>query len=335
MPYRFKLDEKFDSAFRRIVREQVKQAEAELSAADIPASAIHETRKSIKRLRALLKTAAPSLGAKAARKHDRAFRDIGRELSNRRDGDVLVATIATLESRFGADGISALAPLKTALQNQTGNAEATLDAVRVQALRDALKSEGKRLRKARLKGHGLAAIIDGVGATYTAGRRGLKRASKHPTDEHIHELRKAVQAHWRHMSLLSRAWPEEFATRVMAARELSQILGDDHDLALVKAAAVAHAAPDTALSDAAAIVDLCNRRQDELRATMKPIALRLYAEDPQAFTQRMMVYWQTARRTADATKASSAPSLAEKANGAANPAEAAGSPADLAAKTPG
>ena len=46
-------------------------------------------------------------------------------------------------------------------------------------------------------------------------------------------MRKAVQWHWRQMSLLGRAWPDEFAVRVTAARELSQMLGDDHDLAML------------------------------------------------------------------------------------------------------
>ena len=32
------------------------------------------------------------------------------------------------------------------------------------------------------------------------------------------------------MSLLARAWPDEFAVRVSAARELSQMLGDDQGL---------------------------------------------------------------------------------------------------------
>lgn len=341
MPYRFKLEEKFDSGFRRIVREQVKQAEAELSAASAPASAIHETRKAIKRLRALLKTAAPTLGAKAARKHDRVFRDIARALSSRRDDDVIEATVASLESRYGAEAVATLAPLRSALDNAKSGAVPAIDAARMQELRDALKTEGKKLRKLRLKGLGLATVIKGTGASYAAGRRALKRAIKHPSDERIHDLRKAVQAHWRHMALLSRAWPEEFAARVTVSRELSQVLGDDHDLVLVKSAAV-QLQGDEAAKNGAAIVELCERRQAALRDAMKPLAARLYAESPQAFMDRMAVYVQTARRGLEGAKRSARPAgvnapetAPEKANGAAKPEAGGGSPQTIAAKTPG
>ena len=341
MPYRFKLEEKFDSGFRRIVREQVKQAEAELSAASAPASAIHETRKAIKRLRALLKTAAPTLGAKAARKHDRVFRDIARALSSRRDDDVIEATVASLESRYGAEAVATLAPLRSALDNAQASAALVLDTARTQELREALKSEGKKLRKSRLKGFGLATVVKGTGASYGAGRRALKRASKHPTDENIHDLRKAVQAHWRHMALLSRAWPEEFAARVAVARELSQILGDDHDLVLVKSAA-AQLQGEEAAKTSEAIVELCERRQATLREAMKPLAARLYAEQAQAFMDRMAVYVRTARRAFEGVKKSARPvqekaldKAPEKANGAAPLEAGGGSPQTIAAKTPG
>ncbi|MBK9079325.1 MAG: CHAD domain-containing protein [Hyphomicrobium sp.] len=63
-------------------------------------------------------------------------------------------------------------------------------------------------------------MIEGIAATYRDGRRALKRAYDTPTDETIHELRKMVQAHWRHMALLSRAWPDEMSLRLEAAREV-------------------------------------------------------------------------------------------------------------------
>lgn len=343
MPYRFKLEEKFDSGFRRIVREQVRQAEAELSAASVPASAIHETRKAIKRLRALLKTAAPTLGAKTARKHDRVFRDVAAALSSRRDDDVIESAIAGLEARYGAEAVATLAPLRSALDNAQAASGSALDAARVQELRETLKAEGKKLRKSRLKSFGLAAVVKGTGATYAAGRRALKRALKHPTDDRLHDLRKAVQAHWRHMALLSRAWPEEFAARVTIARELSVILGDDHDLVLVKNAA-AQLPPDEAGTKAdASIIDLCERRQAVLRNTMKPLAAFLYAERPDAFMARMIVYVQTARRLQEKIKKPSAHAAADtadkksadKANGALKTDTDAGSQPTVAAKTPG
>lgn len=330
MPYRFKLDEKFGNGFRRIVREQVALAAGELSAPSISAGAIHQTRKVIKRLRALIRTAGPSLGAKAARKHDRVLRDIGRQLSSRRDDDVIESAIASLEARYGGSAAETLRPLRNVIESERGGAVQTADPQAIADVRAALKSEGKRLRKLRLNGYGLASAVEGTSATYATGRRALKRAIKDPSDHNVHEFRKSVQAHWRHMALFSRGWTEEFAVRVAAARELSQILGDDHDLVLVKLAA--HNALE---NDAASIVDLCNQRQDELRDAMKFRALRLYAEEPDAFTRRITMYWKTAAGVKAPDSDVAATAKIDKPNGAAEPSSTSGSHVELAAKTPG
>ncbi len=60
------------------------------------------------------------------------------------------------------------------------------------------------------------------------------------TDEDFHALRKSVQQHWRHMQLLSRAWPEALSARADEAKALSQLLGEDHDLYVLRSFAEAH-----------------------------------------------------------------------------------------------
>jgi hypothetical protein len=197
------------------------------------------------------------------------------------------------------------------------------------AVRTALIDEGKRLSRAPLKGRGMTAIVDGISRTYGDGRRALRRAYNSPTDEKVHELRKMVQAHWRHMALLSRAWPEEMSIRLEAARELSQLLGDDHDLALLKQAAVSFQ-----IDGAQAIIDLCERRQAELRAAAHPRAVRMYAEQPQHFADRMTVYWQSGRNMRTTLKAAMAKSAEPVDGDGPEPLDPAGSPLDLAAKTP-
>jgi hypothetical protein len=95
------------------------------------------------------------------------------------------------------------------------------------------------------------------------------------------------------MSLLARAWPDEFAVRVAAARELSQILGDDHDLAMLIGATAA--AEDISSENKEAIVELCLRKQQVLRAAAQNRAERLFAERPRAFVRRVAMYWKFGR----------------------------------------
>ena len=92
---------------------------------------------------------------------------------------------------------------------------------------------------------------------------------------------------------LARAWPDEFAVRVDAARELSQVLGDDHDLAMLIGATAK--AEDISYDDKEAIIALCLRKQQTLRAAAENRVERLFAEPAKVFMKRMAAYWKFAR----------------------------------------
>ncbi|NOT73147.1 MAG: CHAD domain-containing protein [Hyphomicrobium sp.] len=329
MPYRFKHSEKVAKGFRRIAGEQVARALQELTADAVAPSSVHNSRKALKRLRALVRCAAPALGKGIARKHNLALRDIARLLSSQRDLDVSLETIAKLNVHFGSEAAACLAPLRAHIESRAANHAEALDADAVRAIRMALSKEGRRLATARISGRGYTKIIDGVEKTYRGGRAALKTAIGNPTDDTVHELRKHVQAHWRHMGLLSRCWPEEFAARISAARELSELLGDDHDLALLS-----QACANLSESDAQPIRELCARRQMQLRGGALAAAGRLYAEKPAAFAARISTYWTQGRKIARAAKAAAVLSASLPAAGPTGPVIATGSPQPVAAKPP-
>lgn len=299
MAYRFKLNTQAEKGFRRIAREQIALAIAELKAEGAPpVTAIHGSRKALKRLRALVDCVEPAIGAKAARKHDRALRDIARALAHRRDADVSLQTVALLEEHFGDEARQTLKPLRSYLAAHHSKSVERLDGAAIADISGMLAAAGTALGKQVWKGKGFAPVLRGLSRTYRLGRVAVDEAFASPTDERLHELRKDVQAHWRHMALISRAWPEAFAARVAAAHEISQMLGDDHDLAMLKAAA---GALDRA--DRVVVVRLCKRRQKELRALAEPAARRLYAEPEKAFAERMAVYWTLGRKIAAGAEA--------------------------------
>ena len=330
MPYRFKLDESVRKGFRRMAREQLELAVTELKKTDAPVSSIHESRKALKRLRALIRCCAPALGTKAAHRHNAALRDISHILSGRRDADVMRESVDKLEARFGIDGVTALHGLRTSFDAQLAAAAGPLDAQTREKIISALMTERARITKVRFKGRGSEPVMQGLEASYRKGRAALKAAYKSPSDEDYHELRKAVQTHWRQMALLSRAWPEEFAARVAAAREISQLLGDDHDLAVLKF--VAGSLPE---AESDAICALCEQRQLELRGAAQFRSQRLFAERPSAFRERMTELWKAGRHIRPAPAAVPDSHGVIASIGDANVATSVGSHARLAAKTPG
>jgi CHAD domain-containing protein len=293
MPYRFKIDEPVNKGFQRIAREQLEAALSELAAPQIAATGVHECRKALKRMRALVLLAAGSLKKGEARRRTKALGKVARLLATKRDQAVRLATLGKLMSDSGPDGALVLAPLKAHLTRTLGDGAPHLDAGSAGRAHELLLREARKFSRLRLRRRGFAALESGLEKSYRRARKALTDAYCEPSDESFHSLRKAVQWHWRQMSLLARAWPEEFAVRVDAARELSQILGDDHDLAMLIEATLA--ADDITAEHKEAIAGLCLGRQAALRAAAEHRAQRLLAEKPKAFIGRIGGYWEFGR----------------------------------------
>lgn len=291
MPYRFKINEPVEKGFRRIAREQLDSSLAELAGPEANPKSVHECRKSIKRLRAHIRLAADSLGAKTARRRTKALGDIAMLLSARRDQTVMLETIGKLANEF-PDGEATLAPFKAILVARAENEPDHLEPDTAARARDRLIQEGKKIANLDFKKHGFAALAGGLEASYRRARKGMRYAYDEPTDENFHELRKAVQWHWRQMALLGRAWPDEFAVRVNAARELSQLLGDDHDLAVLVAAV---SAADLTDEQKDAAIAICQQQQQILRKQAEYRVKRLFCEKTRDFIKRAGAYWNYGR----------------------------------------
>jgi len=293
MAFRFRLSETFEEGCQRIAREQIERAQTQLRHPDDPTVAVHETRKSLKRLRALLRLVRPAAGESMFHRENAELREIARGLSGARDRHVLLETVAKLEAEvpFPKKGLGAA--VREALTAANGELGHVVDGATLRQAQARLTEAKKRLARMHLSGRGFEVVGPGLEASYRRARRAFRQAYIELTDEAFHEWRKGTQQHWRHMLLLTRAWPATLAARASAARSLSQVLGDDHDLALL--AAFLRSEPCTRLGeDAATIERLARRRQQELREKAHPMGLRLYAESPKALHHAIGSYWGAA-----------------------------------------
>ena len=293
MAYKFKLDEPIAKGFRRIAREQIARALNDLGQDDLADKGVHESRKTMKRLRALLRMVRPQIGEKTFKARNAGLRNAGQMLSGQRESKVLSETIAKLEAHVEADASQSLARFKHTVGAMDNAAPNVLSLETATTLRALLEKEGRRIDKLKFKSAGFDVLAPGLQLSYDKGRRVLAKAYKSPSDQKFHDLRKTVQWHWRHMALLSRAWPEYFEVRIHAARELSQLLGDDHDLAMLQAAVKSIGkTTDTGYRQ---VIRLARGRQEELRADCFERARRIFAEPHEDFVRRIEIYWNSGR----------------------------------------
>ena len=207
-----------------------------------PDEAVHQARKCFKRSRAAIRLAREELGSEAFRRENERYRDLGRELSGVRDADVLIATLDGIATRSGREG--AFAGLRELLV-------ADRDAQRAKALEDdtARADALERLGSARDAIAGLPlddsapkALVAGFRRTYRDGRRAAREAGQTHTTEALHEWRKRVKDLWHQCQVLEPFWPGRMTSMAKQAHELSDLLGEDHDLAVLGETAEAQAA---------------------------------------------------------------------------------------------
>jgi CHAD domain-containing protein len=262
---------KVPSSLRKTAREQLDGAAEGLQSPDDPVEAVHDARKRIKKSRALLRLARPSMRPDEFRVLNRALRDQGRTLSGARDADVLLETVDDLAARNTRRIRRAhFDAVRTRLANQAGGDAPHADLTPL--------AEGTRdwpVKKATPK-----TLVRALTRTYKEGRKAYETARHDPTSEHLHEWRKRVKDLWYQQRLLARSWPDVMKALAGEAKALSKLLGTDHDLAVLA----------DELPAADPLRPLIADRRAELQHDAFALGARVYAESPKAFKKRVRSY---------------------------------------------
>src|SRR5215213_8839083 len=190
------------------------------------ATAIHEARKSIKRLRALL------------RRHANAQRKL-------RDSDA--ASEALRELRHARD----------------------------------------RVAHWPVDGDSVASLAPGLERIYRRGRKAYRVARKNPRTENLHELRKRTKDLWYTGQIVQAASPKAMKKMVKGAHELSDLIGEEHDLALLAESALARPerfGEEASLED---LLDLIERRRGDLQRRALKVGARLYEKKPGKLARKL------------------------------------------------
>ena len=292
--YVFTTPDRLAGEVRRVAAERLENALAQLRGrlAEDPAKAVHEARKDLKKTRSLLRLIRDSLGEERYRFENDRLRGAAHLLAGAREADAMVEAIDRLIEHAGA-GMGAvaaseakawLATLRSQRSGRTGVEGVASDAAGLIGLaRDDVRLWAL--------GDGSFEIVGpGFGRTYRRGRQLLGKATGDPSDETVHEWRKRVKDMWYSLRLLGEAWPPVLRPLADQAHELSELLGDHHDLGEV---GVAIEAGDSGLLPATRTELLAHvrSRQAELHGAAVSVGRRLYAEKPSRYVARLEGLW--------------------------------------------
>jgi CHAD domain-containing protein len=287
---RLNSDEHIAAGVRRIARGQLAVAHEGLDGHGDVGEGVHEARKSLKRVRAVVRLARDHLGDEVYRHENRLFRDTGRVLSGARDAEVLSETLDDLVHRC-RDEIddAAFAGLREVLVADAKAAGARIAgaATVVDAVRGNLDSARERVETWPLPEDADAeALAPGFERIYRRGRRARKAAGRDGGDEQLHELRKRAKDLWHAAQILRPVAPKAMKRLGRRAHRLSDLLGDDHDLAvLLEAARTGTAALRP--GELELLTQLVERRRKGLQREALARAKRLYRRKPKSWKRRI------------------------------------------------
>jgi CHAD domain-containing protein len=288
MSFSIEKGESLAKAFGRIAAEEISMAMAELCRPD-RGEAVHNARKAMKRVRALLRSLRVAFPKKYRAENER-IAEAGRKISPVRDLHVQLRTLGKLKAAAGPVGRQLRRELlrkHTSIVRKIPNLRETVHAM--------LDDSRQDLALWPFANATVDDLVAGLKRIYKQGRKGFKVARASATPSHLHEWRKKAKSLGYGLELIEGIGPAKMSKMKRCSEELSEALGDDHDLFMVlHALRLEHR--DTPAPDFAPLAKRIADKRAKLQKRAFKLGQKLYLERPSCFEQRLDRYLRRAKK---------------------------------------
>ena len=296
MPFRLRSSESVADGLRRLAREELNSISKHLDGAVPPGGeAIHEVRKSVKKVGAILQVVdadhGHGLGKSATRLHT-----IHRRLSALRDADVMLETLETLRARDRTVlNERCYARVRRLLSSHKKSAMSA--ARRTGPWRRIVQTVRKVRRDAchwKPEHRQFGCLAAGIRRTHQRGRKAMTRAEKRQRATDFHDWRKQIKALWYELRLLE-GYSPRVRRDVQALQRTEAWLGDAHNV-VVLCDELSNGGPrGESLIDLDRVRLAGDRYQCELRTKALATARRIYARTPREYASAIGREWKNGR----------------------------------------
>lgn len=269
-------------------------------------TAVHESRKAIKRTRSLLRLVRGELSDRVYEYEDGSLSETGRMVSEVRSAAAAVEAASVIRDLYGdllAEGtfvemIQRLSQRRDIIELRTledpklvGRVVRNLERAYNRYAswptdQDAREVYGMGIRDS------FSAIEPGLRSTYKTGRVEMVKAYESPSAHRFHQWRKRAKYLRHQMEFLAPLWPEVIVGTAMTLERLGLILGEDHDLAELLALLRERSDLCPNPRERSLFSALAAQRRSELHVAAEILGRRIYAEKPGSLEYRFAEYWE-------------------------------------------
>lgn len=256
--------------------------------------AIHETRRTLKRIRALLRMIRDETGYSDYYRENNYYRDLSARLSPLRDSYVLRKTLTDLHSRFPEEF-----PEKE-IWNINDSLQLRFEE-HFEKFTDQLGGFDRMIQDlelARSRVHDLCrlrnefdAIRKGIRRVYSRGYRFLRIVQKKYEEEQFHEYRKNTKYLLHHMELIQPVYPKLIRAYSSTIDKHTQLLGNTRDYVRLESFIRERSHGKRISSGDRKMLQGISSRREEMMQKILAKASRIYAEKPGEFIKRLDSYW--------------------------------------------
>lgn len=235
LEFRLRPGEEAATGVCRVITARASQAAAEVRSAGASADSaghVHEARKSLKKVRSALRLLRGVIPDDERSEANRACRDASAHLSGARDAEVKLGTLEKVT--VGESDLDGAGDWRGELETEAAGHRGDITPEGLAEVARSIDAVARCFRGRELVGQD-EAVAGNAGRGYRRGRKAMKKARSSDEVEAFHDWRKRAKDLRYQLEILEPELPEMFSQTRKGAEELADLLGDLHDLDVLKA----------------------------------------------------------------------------------------------------
>ncbi|MCB0669804.1 MAG: CHAD domain-containing protein [Saprospiraceae bacterium] len=251
-------------------------------------SSIHQARKNMKMMRAVLRLIRFQLPGKIYNRENKFYRDVARRLSLARDLTAMTETIDKLTSTKRKQSTeNSLIQIKDEILSSRKNYTQEHQKLILNSA-SLLKDHSPINEELEWDEDYFRNLLKGLGKIYRQAYKYQQKCSQHNTDERMHEYRKKVKYLRYHLTILKNMWPKMVVAWENELNRLTDFLGDANDIVVLSS----HQKKIHKNSMDSQTKAVLERRKSRCHREALALGAKLFAEKPGPFKKRIEVYLQ-------------------------------------------